>query len=415
MATVSEQQAAYTSALTPAYTSADRERWLPDRPSNVRRTDFERDRARVLHSAALRRLAAKTQVVEPRSGRSSFGAYGNSPRTRLTHSLECAQIGRELGKELGADPDLIEAACLSHDLGHPPFGHTGEDALAAGRRAVRRLRGERAVVPDPDPAGGQGHRAGRPARRAEPDAGRAGRRDEVPVALRRGARYRQVRRVRGRPAGLRVDAAGGAGAAQVLRGAGDGLVRRCGVLGARLRGRAARRAPGAEGAALRGGAGGAVRAGDRALRAGREPGELGEALAPAAGAGLLARRLRRVVRRAGPAEEHDQQPDRALLPGRGGRDVGRHVRPAVPLPGRPGRPARDAARVRGAQGGHRCLRPVARTTPASCAPASANWSAAWSRAWSRTPEALEPAYRVEHRRPGRTASGCGSSWTRSRR
>ncbi|OLE22934.1 MAG: deoxyguanosinetriphosphate triphosphohydrolase [Catenulispora sp. 13_1_20CM_3_70_7] len=113
-----------------AYTAADRERHLPDRPSNVRRTAFERDRARVLHSAALRRLAAKTQVVEPGSSDSAFGAYLDSPRTRLTHSLECAQIGRELGKELGADPDLMEAACLSHDLGHPPFGHTGEEALA---------------------------------------------------------------------------------------------------------------------------------------------------------------------------------------------------------------------------------------------------------------------------------------------
>ena len=112
------------------YSPADRERWLPDRPSNVNRTDFERDRARVLHSAALRRLAAKTQVVEPGSSDSAFGGYGNSPRTRLTHSLECAQIGRELGKELGADPDLMETACLSHDLGHPPFGHTGEEALA---------------------------------------------------------------------------------------------------------------------------------------------------------------------------------------------------------------------------------------------------------------------------------------------
>ena len=117
-------------AYTDAYTDADRERHLPDHPSNVRRTPFERDRARVLHSAALRRLAAKTQVVEPGSSDSAFGAYLDSPRTRLTHSLECAQIGRELGKELGADPDLMEAARLSHDLGHPPFGHTGEEALA---------------------------------------------------------------------------------------------------------------------------------------------------------------------------------------------------------------------------------------------------------------------------------------------
>jgi dGTPase len=116
--------------VSDAYTDADRERHLPDHPSNVRRTAFERDRARVLHSAALRRLAAKTQVVAPGSSDSAFGAYLDSPRTRLTHSLECAQIGRELGKELGADPDLMEAACLSHDLGHPPFGHTGEEALA---------------------------------------------------------------------------------------------------------------------------------------------------------------------------------------------------------------------------------------------------------------------------------------------
>jgi len=104
------------------YSDSDLERFVYEPAKRSGRTEFMRDRARVIHSASLRRLGAKTQVAVP--GENDF------QRTRLTHSLEVAQIGRELGDSLGADPDLLDTSCLSHDLGHPPFGHNGEGALA---------------------------------------------------------------------------------------------------------------------------------------------------------------------------------------------------------------------------------------------------------------------------------------------
>ncbi|MGN6160676.1 MAG: deoxyguanosinetriphosphate triphosphohydrolase [Marmoricola sp.] len=108
-----------------AYSADDRARWREEPPKRVpapERTAFERDRARVVHSASLRRLAAKTQVLGPQSD--------DFVRNRLTHSLEVAQVARDLAHPLGAHPDLTETAALAHDLGHPPFGHNGESALA---------------------------------------------------------------------------------------------------------------------------------------------------------------------------------------------------------------------------------------------------------------------------------------------
>lgn len=106
------------------YDDASRERLVDEPVKRVQaplRTSFERDRARVVHSASLRRLAAKTQVLGPQAD--------DFVRNRLTHSLEVAQVARDLAHPLGCHPDLAETAALAHDMGHPPFGHNGETVL----------------------------------------------------------------------------------------------------------------------------------------------------------------------------------------------------------------------------------------------------------------------------------------------
>ena len=219
---------------TDLYDDRARERSSPSPPSGSRRpvrTPFERDRARVVHAASSRRLAAKTQVVGPQSD--------DFVRNRLTHSLEVAQVARDLSRALGSQPDIAETAALAHDLGHPPFGHNGERVLADLSEACGGFEGNAQTLRVLTRLEAKTFADG-PLGRAQPHPRHPRRVHEVPLGARGRARpvkfgvYDDDRPVFD---WLREPGA----VAAVSRGADHGPRRRRGLLGARRRGRHGRR------------------------------------------------------------------------------------------------------------------------------------------------------------------------------
>ncbi len=132
---VTEEIEAATLASWATLSASSKGRERNEEPSPLRAA-FQRDRDRILHTKTFRRLKHKTQVF--------LAPEGDHYRTRLTHTLEVAQVGRTIGRALRLNEDLVEAICLGHDLGHTPFGHVGEEAL--GKAMGRPVRAQPPVA-----------------------------------------------------------------------------------------------------------------------------------------------------------------------------------------------------------------------------------------------------------------------------